>query len=175
MSDHLFKIKSLDTTYKYSVFKDAIGDINVVNGTMDDEEIEVEEPGYIKIFYKGDLAVCIYVDDINSDYINWYDCYKKGQDSISHGTGVEHEIEEELEDFISDLETAFNEKEDDKETISWLYCGCREKSWKEYFENLLNECGFKEYSLEIEVIDNVLPDFKEFINKMKSIYENAIN
>lgn len=46
--------------YNYEFCKDAIGDINVINGTCDEEVIEVVESGCVYLFING-IKICRYI------------------------------------------------------------------------------------------------------------------
>lgn len=171
-----FNIEIEPTLYSVSVFKDAIGDYSIPNGTTDDIETDVAKSGIVQIFYNGKLACNFYLyDDLNT--VAEFSPLDDTVQNMHKSRGYEYLVEGNDEDVVKDVIDPFMDEldyliEDIKQHGKVSADLNREiiegfDTWQQFFESI-SDAIYQDYHLEEVVIEIekplVLPDIKELYN-----------
>ena len=179
MLKYPFSVEYENSVYAYKVYKNAIGDVDVVNGTTDDYEIDVRFYGYVHILYNGALVAKIFVEDYDQDYIEWDTNYyykDRSCNSCCLGQGYEESIAESLEIAFSNINSMIKSINDGKTVDGACYIEeIDADTWEQLIESLIeNDMSIyiRLKDLYIKVKEDLLPSYKELMANGKIVFED---
>lgn len=163
-----FSLSATESIYSYSIYKDAIGDPNVINGTCDDFEMDVVSDGCINVYYDDICVGKIFFECLEYDDINWEDeprhSFNRAASQVTYyGTAREYDLLDYLEDVMDEVNSYIQMLESDPEHASEYPSPLSEyeaETWEQFFYEVL-EFSFDIKKIAVVIKGELLPVFKE--------------
>lgn len=175
MLNYPFSMRCKETKYRSVTYKNAIGDPSVINGTMDDCELEIVDEGYIRIFYDRELAIDISIVTEDFDEVKFtgeqYLSNRSYGNVCKDAVGREEELCCDMQGFLNDLNALILslEKNSIQKSNTINLRNYEAENWEQLFIEFIESIGFY-YTPDVSVKEEYLPDFKELKYHNKVVF-----